>query len=715
MRKTAAISLVCLIFGLFLVARQAHTTVTTTHRTVTHTGTGGKTFVVDYPHLDETHLVVTKITIADSSEEVLTLGTDYTVKRTSRTAGLVTTTNAISSDYQIQIQRVIPIKQLTAYRTQGRFLAESHEDSFDKLTMIAQQLSDGATQSEETNNAITNHIASSDDHEEYLRLLGRDGGQTANGGTASGEDLVLLSTAHATKGEVNIESGELVVDVNATYGVVCADDFQVGDDADITDDAIVRGSLAGSDASGESLTVESTTDATKGNITLGGIVTVQDDEDEVGINIANPTQLFHVEGAALINSDLYGGDASGDDLTLRSTSDETYGKVIAGPNNDLVVDELNSRVGILTSSPDEELHVVGDALVSGTIWGGNASGDDLVIGSTSHATKGSIQIGQFNQLYIDDTALRVGVNNTSPTVALDVAGSSIFTSGVYGGSTGGDVLQLYSSTHASKGFVYLGAGPDMVINDTSGNVGINQTNPSEKLEVIGNVVIGDTLYGGTGDGDNLDLRSTSHINKSQITFADHIIITEDENKLTIGQDAASNGVGALSVSSDTNGAALFVQNTREANDGFGIDIWAGEAVPSKADDIVWVRLFDADGSGGAGEVAYIGSTWSPFGASFQVNSDARVKENIEDTEVDGLDVINRIPLRQYDYIESGRHSPIGYVAQEVIDVYPPMVSGGSDGEYYRVGDGVLTPVLVKAIQQLTARVEQLESECGGSQ
>jgi len=41
-----------------------------------------------------------------------------------------------------------------------------------------------------------------DDHTQYLLLAGRSGGQTANGGTASGEDLTLVSTAHATKGSV---------------------------------------------------------------------------------------------------------------------------------------------------------------------------------------------------------------------------------------------------------------------------------------------------------------------------------------------------------------------------------------------------------------------------------------------------------------------------------------------------------------------------------
>jgi hypothetical protein len=41
-----------------------------------------------------------------------------------------------------------------------------------------------------------------DDHTQYLRLAGRSGGQTAIGGTDSGDDFTLQSTSHATKGHI---------------------------------------------------------------------------------------------------------------------------------------------------------------------------------------------------------------------------------------------------------------------------------------------------------------------------------------------------------------------------------------------------------------------------------------------------------------------------------------------------------------------------------
>lgn len=46
-----------------------------------------------------------------------------------------------------------------------------------------------------------------DDHTQYLLLLGRAGGQIAIGGTASGDDLTLQSTSNATRGTIFFGSG----------------------------------------------------------------------------------------------------------------------------------------------------------------------------------------------------------------------------------------------------------------------------------------------------------------------------------------------------------------------------------------------------------------------------------------------------------------------------------------------------------------------------
>jgi hypothetical protein len=61
---------------------------------------------------------------------------------------------------------------------------------------------------------VTNHSnlsnLTADDHSQYALLLGRATGQTLIGGTASGDDLTLTATSHATPGNVIITDGTTI-------------------------------------------------------------------------------------------------------------------------------------------------------------------------------------------------------------------------------------------------------------------------------------------------------------------------------------------------------------------------------------------------------------------------------------------------------------------------------------------------------------------------
>lgn len=71
----------------------------------------------------------------------LRLGTDYTVTGANKSAGgKVILTKPLANGHKISIARDIPIKQETSFRNQSKFLAETHEDAFDYLTMIIQRI-----------------------------------------------------------------------------------------------------------------------------------------------------------------------------------------------------------------------------------------------------------------------------------------------------------------------------------------------------------------------------------------------------------------------------------------------------------------------------------------------------------------------------------------------------------------------------------------------
>lgn len=58
-----------------------------------------------------------------------------------------------------------------------------------------------------------------DDHTQYALLAGRSGGQSLTGGTASGNNLTLLSTSNATKGKIIFGTASAYDQVNDRFGI----------------------------------------------------------------------------------------------------------------------------------------------------------------------------------------------------------------------------------------------------------------------------------------------------------------------------------------------------------------------------------------------------------------------------------------------------------------------------------------------------------------
>ena len=94
--------------------------------------------------------------------------------------------------------------------------------------------------------------------------------------------------------------------------------------------------------------------------------------------------------------------------------------------------------------------------------------------------------------------------------------------------------------------------------------------------------------------------------------------------------------------------------------------------------------------------------------SVTANSDARLKDDIETIENDGLEKV--LQLRGVSYIkkDSGRRE-VGVIAQEVEEVIPEVVRTNEDG-IKSVSYGNMVSVLIEAVKELTEKVESLESE-----
>jgi len=186
--------------------------------------------------------------------------------------------------------------------------------------------------------ATTRTITMPDSDLTLLVPAGLAGGQSIVGGTAASENLTLESTSNATKGNVVLVSG---TDLDVNTGTI----------------------FGGSAASGD-LTLESTSNATKGNVT---IVSGTD------LNMNGNTVLGNTTASA--------------DLTLESTSNATKGSVVVASGSNL--------------------NVSGNTVVGDTVSGG-----DLTLESTSNATKGDVVVATGTDLDLNSNDI-LGVSVAS--------------------------------------------------------------------------------------------------------------------------------------------------------------------------------------------------------------------------------------------------------------------------------------------------------------
>lgn len=106
-----------------------------------YTGNGvTTTFPYTFRIFHQSDLVVQVVDLNENIT-VLALDTDYTVTGAGGySGGNVILTSTLANGYQISISRELPVTQETDLRNQGKFFAEIHEDAFDKLTMLIQQV-----------------------------------------------------------------------------------------------------------------------------------------------------------------------------------------------------------------------------------------------------------------------------------------------------------------------------------------------------------------------------------------------------------------------------------------------------------------------------------------------------------------------------------------------------------------------------------------------
>lgn len=273
-----------------------------------------------------------------------------------------------------------------------------------------------------------------------------------------------------------------------------------------------------------------------------------------------------------------------------------------------------------------------------------------------------------------DSGGNVGIGTTGPSFPLDVLSPAIdgyvarlSVSGGDGGDQGFAKLAFSRTSADPEPMVYVGAqefstastGGNLIL-ATRPNGAANTTAPTERLRIAAS--------GGVT------------INSLQDTIG---------QALTVYTNSAGGYVSQFRNNGD-NANRYGLNITAGANDGSGITYY--------------VRCDDGDST-------EVGGLRNNAG-TFQVYdiSDAELKTNIVDTSKNALMAIQSVPVREYQWKRQGDSGPIktGFIAQELIDFVPDAVAEGDNG-YLTVSRSELVPILWKAIQELTIRLEQLEA------
>ncbi|EIO3144664.1 tail fiber domain-containing protein [Salmonella enterica] len=128
-----------------------------------------------------------------------------------------------------------------------------------------------------------------------------------------------------------------------------------------------------------------------------------------------------------------------------------------------------------------------------------------------------------------------------------------------------------------------------------------------------------------------------------------------------------------------------------------------------------------------GAAAFWWDAAGTFNASGNINcndvyirSDSRLKINVEDYEENATDKVNKLTVKTYDKVKSLKDREvvgheIGIIAQDLKEILPEAVTLTNIGspeeveEVYTISNSAVNALLIKAVQEMSKRIEYLES------
>jgi len=256
-----------------------------------------------------------------------------------------------------------------------------------------------------------------------------------------------------------------------------------------------------------------------------------------------------------------------------------------------------------------------------------------------------------------------------------------------------------SSLTANK--VLVGNGTSAILyptnlhwDNTNSRLGISDATPSYSLDINGNMRTTSTTYLATS-GSNVGIGTTNPTNKLHIengTGAARIYVNGTTGNASLEYRVSGVYVGAFGANLDESYIFMYSGGNLSLKGG---KVGIGNTSPAEKLDI----------SGGNGRV--------DAGYSFYTASDARYKKNITELNESLEKVLSlrgvRFDLTDDQNVIEGQGKHVGFIAQELEQIFPELVATSEDG-YKSVAYDKIGPVLVEAVKEQQSMIESQQKQ-----
>ena len=410
-----------------------------------------------------------------------------------------------------------------------------------------------------------------------------------------------------------------------------------------------------------------------------------DNGTQVGINTASPSYVLDVQAnnATFVNR-IINLNTSTDSAGLLVQAGVNAGNEIALFRNAAGTDRMailaNGYVGIGTSSPADLLEVKGGFIRLSATTGNGPQFNLYSNGqTTNHVTLAQgFALATDNIGYLFNRANAGFVFGTNNTERMRISSD---------GSIGFNI-----STLASRSFAFQGISGRPLVIEAIENAGVHSIMMRPNNSGY-NLISSNYLSGGA----YLPLSLSARENTSDFVLRNNGCIFVNTTAAAITSNMR------LSVKQTLGEGAAEVW-TSWAGDVSTAAFWVIKYDNVNSTSQIFQRFAINNGATACGQINANGASQVAFGSY----SDIRLKENIVELEPQ-LDKILALKPCEFDYKDGSGHQ-IGFIAQEMQEVYPDVVNESLDGMLTLSGWNKTEARLVKAIQEQNQLISELRKE-----